>query len=110
MSGAHGRWSGVAKAIFAALSCVGVAIMVGAIVNDSKSGWLHFPVFVVGFLMLIGGLGLALGPFDFTPRKAREPENTLVHGAARPATETEAQAAARGAVKAREIHEQTFDE
>lgn len=36
------------------------------------------------------------------------PKNTLVHGAARPATETEAQAAARGAVKAREIHEQQF--
>ena len=38
------------------------------------------------------------------------PKNTLVHGAARPASETEAQAAARGAVKAREIHEQEFDD
>jgi len=39
---------------------------------------------------------------------ASAPKNTRVHGAARPATETEAQAAARGAVKARDLHDQQF--
>jgi hypothetical protein len=36
------------------------------------------------------------------------PKNTLVHGAARPATESEAKAAARGGVKTRDIHDQQF--
>src|ERR1700685_3921977 len=36
------------------------------------------------------------------------PKNTQVHGSARPATETEAQDAARGAAKARDIHDQHF--
>jgi hypothetical protein len=38
------------------------------------------------------------------------PKNTLVHGAARPATESEARIAARGAIKTRDIHEQDFSD
>jgi hypothetical protein len=36
------------------------------------------------------------------------PKNTLVHGAAKPASESEAQAAARGDIKAAPMHGQTF--
>jgi hypothetical protein len=39
---------------------------------------------------------------------SQTPKNTLVHGAARPATEPEAKAAARGGTKARDIHDQHF--
>ena len=39
---------------------------------------------------------------------SQTPKNTLVHGAARPATESEAKAAARGNVKTRDIHDQQF--
>ncbi len=38
------------------------------------------------------------------------PRNTSVHGAARPADEAEARAAARGASKAADLHEQTFSD
>jgi hypothetical protein len=36
------------------------------------------------------------------------PKNTLVHGAAKPASESEAHAAAHGQVKAAPMHDQTF--
>jgi hypothetical protein len=36
------------------------------------------------------------------------PKNTLVHGAARPATESEARTAARGSAKTRDVHDQHF--
>jgi hypothetical protein len=60
--------------------------------------------------------GLALGLFigvaaimvGLPAQVGQTPKNTLVHGAARPATEPEAQAAARGGVKTRDIHDQHF--
>lgn len=55
--------------------------------------------------LLVCGAFLAVGmPAHITTA----PKNTLVHGAARTATETEAQAAARGAIKAPGLHEQHF--
>ena len=36
------------------------------------------------------------------------PQNTHVHGAAKPASETEAQAAARGTAKANDVHDEKF--
>jgi hypothetical protein len=60
--------------------------------------------------------GLALGLFicvaavmvGLPAQVGERPKNTLVHGAARPATESEAKAAARGGVKKRDIHDQHF--
>jgi len=56
-------------------------------------------------IVIVAALGLAASLPSYV---ASAPKNTFAHGAARPASETEAQAAARGAVKAREIHEQKF--
>jgi hypothetical protein len=60
--------------------------------------------------------GLALGLFvgaaavmvGLPAQVGQTPKNTLVHGAARPATESEAKAAASGGVKTRDIHDQHF--
>jgi hypothetical protein len=88
-------------------------------------GWLLLALLVT--LALIGGRalmeyahltvwGLALGLFicvafvvvGLPALVGQTPKNTLVHGAARPATESEAQAAARGGIKTRDIHDQHF--
>jgi hypothetical protein len=66
-----------------------------------SSPW-HFAAWVV---VIVAALVLAASLPAYV---APAPKNTLVHGAARPASETEAQAAARGVVKAREIDKQKF--
>ena len=58
------------------------------------AGWL-----VVGFAFLAAGLGL---------QSNRAPRNTNVHGAARPASESEADAAARSDTKPAALHDRTF--
>lgn len=58
------------------------------------AGWL-----VVGFAFLAVGLGVQA---NLTPR------NTKVHGDARPASESEAEAAARTATKPAPLHDRTF--
>ena len=60
--------------------------------------------------------GLALGLFvcvafvvvGLPVHTSHTPKNTLVHGAAQPASESEAQAAARGGTKSAPLHHQTF--
>jgi len=63
-----------------------------------------------GALLGLIGVGGAFVLLHSRTGKTAPPKNTFTHGAARPASDAEAQAAARGAVKAREIHEQKFDE
>jgi len=58
------------------------------------AGWL-----VVGIAFLAAGLGVQANLM---------PRNTNVHGAARPASETEAQASARGDAKSPSLHDRTF--
>ena len=59
-------------------------------------GWL-----VVGFAFLAAGLGVQA---NLTPK------NTNVHGDARPASESEAEAAARSGTKQAPFHDQTFSD
>jgi len=69
-------------------------------------GWFNSPWemagwFVVGLAFLAAGVGVQ---GKLTPR------NTNVHGAARPASESEAQASARGDTTSASLHDQTFPE
>ena len=59
-------------------------------------GWL-----VVGFAFVAAGLGVQGNP---------TPKNTNVHGDARPASESEAQAAARSGTKPAPLHDKTFSD
>ncbi|MDH6258433.1 hypothetical protein [Bradyrhizobium sp. BR13661] len=93
--------------------------------RTDSTGWLLLALLVA--LGLLGGKalmeyahltlwGLAIGFFicvafvvvGLPAQLGQTPKNTLVHGAARPATESEAQAAARGGIKTRDIHDQQF--
>jgi hypothetical protein len=58
------------------------------------AGWL-----VVGVAFVAAGLGVQGNP---------TPKNTNVHGDARPASESEAQAAASGGTKSAPLHDKTF--
>ena len=60
------------------------------------AGWL-----VVGFAFLAAGLGVHA---NVTPK------NTNVHGDARPASESEAEAAARSGTKPASFHDKTFSD
>ena len=63
------------------------------------------------FMVIVGGLtalGGGISKLIEAARVSAAPGNTLVHGAARPAAETEAQAAARGTAKAPDLHRLTF--
>jgi hypothetical protein len=59
-----------------------------------------------GLTALLGGLS----KFVEAARVSSAPNNSLVHGAARPAEETEAHAAARGDAKTPDLHNRTFKE
>jgi hypothetical protein len=87
--------------LFGALGVAAVAVGAGLVYGGYFTPW-----GLVVWLIVCGAFIAAAAPSHVAPA----PKNTLVHGAARPASETEAQAAARGAVKARAIHEQKFDE
>ena len=56
----------------------------------------------------LGAIGSGISKLVEAARVSAAPGNTLVHGAARPAAETEAQAAARGIAKAPDLHNLTF--
>jgi hypothetical protein len=58
------------------------------------AGWL-----LVGFAFVAAGLGVQGNP---------TPKNTNVHGDARPASESEAQAAASSGTKSAPLHDKTF--
>jgi hypothetical protein len=60
------------------------------------AGWL-----VVGFAFVAAGLGVQGNP---------TPKNTNVHGDARPASESEAQTAARSGTKPAPLHDKTFSD
>jgi hypothetical protein len=60
------------------------------------AGWL-----AVGFAFVAAGLGVQGNP---------TPKNTNVHGDARPASESEAQAAARSGTKPAPLHDKTFSD
>ena len=87
--------------LFGVLGVAAVAVGAGLIYGGYFTPW----GFVI-WLVVCGAFIAATAPSHVTSA----PKNTLVHGAARPASETEAQAAARGTVKAHEIHEQNFPE
>jgi hypothetical protein len=87
--------------------CLGVvlaALVCGAAYAALHFGWFSSPWelagwLVVGLAFLAAGLGVQA---NLTPR------NTNVHGAARPASESEAEAAARSGTKPAALHDRTF--
>jgi hypothetical protein len=86
------------------LAAVLAAVALGAGFAALHFGWFRSPWelaawLMVGFAFVIAGLGLQGHP---TPR------NTNVHGAARPASESEAEAAARTGTKPAPLHDRTF--
>jgi|SRR5580704_5816301 hypothetical protein len=87
-----------------ALGAVLAALACGAAYAALHFGWFSSPWelagwLVAGFAFLAVGLGLQT---NVTPR------NTNVHGDARPASESEAEAAAGSGTKAAPLHDQTF--
>jgi hypothetical protein len=83
-------------ALLAALACLaGAAFMDYAHVSP----W----GLAVGLFVLVAFVAVGL-----PHRGAPAPKNTLVHGAAKPASEGEAHAAARGNIKPAPMQEQTF--
>ena len=86
------------------LVAVLAALALGAGYAALRFGWFRSPWelagwLVVGFAFLAAGLGVQA---NLTPK------NTNVHGAARPASESEAETAARGGTKPAPLHDQTF--
>jgi hypothetical protein len=65
-----------------------------------------FVVIISGATALLGGLS----KFVEAARVSAAPGANLVHGAARPAAEAEAHAAARGDAKTPDLHNRTFKE
>ena len=84
------------------LAAVGVAAVGGG------AGLIYEGYFTPWGLVVFLVVGVAFVAVGVSHHAPTAPKNTFAHGAARPASESEAQAAARGAVKAREIHEQKF--
>lgn len=64
-----------------------------------RSSWEMAAWLVVGFAFLAAGIGV---------QTTSPPRNTNVYGAAKPASESEAQAAARGGKTSTPLHDQTF--
>jgi hypothetical protein len=84
-------------AVLAALACGAgyAALHLGWFSSPWElAGWL-----VVGFAFLAAGLGV---------QATLTPKNTNVHGAARAASESEAEAAARSGTKPAPLHDRTF--
>jgi hypothetical protein len=67
-------------------------------------GWFRSPWEMAGWLVA----GLAFIGAGVGIQSQRAPKNTNVYGAAQPATEAEAQAAARGHLKSTPLHNQSF--
>jgi hypothetical protein len=78
-----------------------LALMAGAALMD----YTHLTPWGLTLGLFIGVAAVVVG---LPTQIGQTPKNTLVHGAARPATESEAKAAARGGVKTRDIHDQDF--
>ncbi len=87
-----------------ALVAVLSVLAAGAAYAALRFGWFHSPWEMalwlgIGLAFLLGGVGTQIH---------RTPKNTNVHGAARPASESEAQASARGDAKSPALHDRTF--
>jgi hypothetical protein len=93
--------------LVAVLVALAVGFVFAALHFDwfSSLWWLAFAV-VGGFVCLSMGLIIAAGAFY--PGSNRGPLNTYVHGDARPASESEADAAARSGTNPAPHHDQTF--
>jgi len=86
------------------LAAVLAALALGAGFAALHFGWFGSPWelagwLVVGFAFVAAGLGVQA---NLTPK------NTNVHGAARPASESEAETAARSGTKPAPLHDRTF--
>jgi NhaP-type Na+/H+ or K+/H+ antiporter len=86
------------------LVAVLAALATGVVYAALYFGWFGSPWQMAAWLLACAAFVVAGGP-AVSQRIAR---NTHVHGAARPATEPEARAAARGSGTPRDIHEQHF--
>ena len=80
------------------------AIAVGVAYTALHFGWFESPWELALWL----GIGLAFLLGGVSTQIHRAPKNTNVHGAARPASESEAQASARGDAKSPSLHDRTF--
>jgi hypothetical protein len=83
-----------------------IALAVGTVYAALHFGWFESPLqlagwLVVGLAFVIAGLGV---------HTHQIPRNANVHGAARPASESEAQASARGEAKSPSLHDRTFSD
>jgi hypothetical protein len=102
------------------LGCfLGLSILFGGLAVDGFGSFNLGTFNVLGlgvpydFMVIVSGAGMFLGGVAKLVEAARismAPKNTLVHGAARAAAETEAHAAARGAAKAPDLGNSSFSE
>lgn len=76
----------------------------GAAYAALRFRWFQSPWELAGWL----AVGLAFVLAGFGIERHFTPKNTNVHGAARPASESEAQASARGDAKLPSLHDRTF--
>jgi hypothetical protein len=86
------------------LAAVLAALALGSAYAALRFGWFSSPWelagwLVVGFAFVVAGLGV---------QGNQAPKNTNVHGDARPASESEAEAAARSDTKPAPHHDRTF--
>ena len=87
-----------------ALLAILAALAIAAAYAALHFGWFQTPWQLAGWLavglaFVLAGLGVQA---NFAPR------NTNVHGAARPASESEAQSSARGDAQSPSLHDRTF--
>lgn len=80
------------------------AVVIGALYTALHLGWFRSSWELAGWLIV----GLAFVAAGLGVQANLTPRNTNVHGAARPASETEAQAHARGGTKSTPLHDQHF--
>ena len=87
-----------------ALFAVLAALAIGAAYAALHFGWFESPWQLAGWLVV----GLAFVLAGLGVKANLTPKNTNVHGAARPASESEAQASARGDAKSPSLHDRIF--
>lgn len=97
-----GKIDKLGMALLAGLS----ALAVGTAYAALHLGWFHSPWELTLWL----GIGLAFLLGGVSTHVHRTPKNTNVHGSARPTSEAEAQASARGETKSPALHDRTFSD
>lgn len=83
-----------------------LGLLTAAVYATLHFGWFKSWQELAGCLV-VGAAFVAIG---LGAQGLQAPKNSKVHGAARPASEQEAQAAARGETKAARLHDQQFPE